>query len=220
MTNRLDQTRAVYDQVATEYAARIAGELDGKPLDRAFLEVFASTVDAGGRVCDAGCGPGHVARFLHDLGVSVYGIDLAPAMVAEALRLNPGIEFRTGDLTTLSGEPTDLAGIVAFYSLIHLPRERVASVLETMRHKLRPGGLVFIAFHIGTDELHIDEWWGHDVSLDFTFFGIQEMRGYLLQAGFELDWVFERAPYPGVEHPTRRAHMLARTDVPTGVAST
>ncbi len=219
MTYRTDHTRAVYDEVATEYASRIADELKGKPLDCALLDVFATSLGDGARICDAGCGPGHVARYLHDRGANVYGLDLSTAMVSEAIRRNPDIEFRIGDITDLAGEPTDLAGIVAFYSLIHLPREAVTAVLGNMRRHLRPNGRLFIAFHIGSDELHIDEWWGRSVSLDFTFFEVAEMRGYVEQAGFAIEWVVEREAYAGVEHPSRRAYVLARKpDLAVGLA--
>ena len=210
MPSRADQTRAVYDEVAAEYVSRISDELSGKPLDRALLEVFATRMVDGALACDAGCGPGHVARYLRDRGVDVYGLDLSPAMVAEATHLNPDIEFRVGDLTDVAHEPADLAGIVAFYSLIHLPREAVTETLRTMSRHLRPNGLLFVAFHIGAGELHIDEWWGRSVSLDFTFFEVAEMRRYGEEAGFEIEWVVEREPYPAVEHPTRRGYILAR----------
>lgn len=210
MTSRIDQTREVYDEVATEYATRISDELSGKPLDRALLDVFAKRMCLDGRVCDVGCGPGQVTRYLHDRGVNVSGVDLSPAMVSEAGRRNPDIDFRIGDLKCLDREPTDLAGIVAFYSLIHLPREAVSGTIRHLADHLRPSGLLFLAFHIGAGELHIDDWWGHAVSLDFTFFEVAEMRGYLEQAGLTLEWVVEREAYEGVEHPTRRAYMLAR----------
>lgn len=209
MNENMDQVRAAYDEVASEYATRISNELAGKPLDCALLDVFAKSVGPGPLVCDAGCGPGHVALYLHDRGVNVYGVDLSPMMVAEASRRCLGVEFQVGDFADLVAAPETLAGIVAFYSLLHLPRERVTSALTHMRNALRPGGLVFIAFHIGEETLHLDEWWGRTVSVDFTFFEIDEMKLYLTQAGYELDWVVERSPYIGVEHPTRRAYMLA-----------
>jgi SAM-dependent methyltransferase len=205
-----DRVRATYDEVASEYAARISDELEGKPLDRALLDVFAKHVGSGPRVCDAGCGPGHVARYLHDRGVNVYGVDLSPNMVAEASRRHPGIELRVGSLAEPLDAPDSLAGIVAFYSLIHLPREQVTPVLAEMWTALRPGGLVFLAFHMGNKVLHLEEWWGHAVVIDFIFFEIEEMKTYLKQAGYELEWVIERAPYAEVEHPSRRAYILAR----------
>jgi len=58
MTNRTDHTRAVYDEVATEYANRIADELKRKPLDRALLDVFATSLGDGARVCMRGVARG------------------------------------------------------------------------------------------------------------------------------------------------------------------
>jgi trans-aconitate methyltransferase len=55
-----------FDRVAAEYAHRIYGELDHKPLDRELLDRFAVQVQRIGSVCDLGCGPGHVTRYLHE----------------------------------------------------------------------------------------------------------------------------------------------------------
>lgn len=54
--------REGYDRVADEYAAHVAGALAGKPFDRALLERLEGLV--AGPILDAGCGPGHVARYL------------------------------------------------------------------------------------------------------------------------------------------------------------
>ena len=53
------------------------------------------------------------------------------------------------------------------------------------------------------------EWWGNPVRLDFVFFGVEEMSGYLREAGFEVESATEREPYPEVEAQTRRAYLLA-----------
>ena len=67
-------TQTSYDTVASDYAVRIANELKDKPLDRQLLDRFAASVS--GPVCDMGCGPGHVTRYLHECGVDVFGVDL------------------------------------------------------------------------------------------------------------------------------------------------
>ena len=59
-----------YDRVAAEYAAQLAGELAHKPFDREWLDRFAARVRGRGLACDVGCGPGHVARYLNDQGVT------------------------------------------------------------------------------------------------------------------------------------------------------
>ena len=94
-----DQTSAIrqsYDQIADEYARRIYHELQGKPFDRELLSRFAKASGGLWEVCDMGCGPGHVARYLQSLGANVFGLDISPAMAEQARRLNPGIQFSSG----------------------------------------------------------------------------------------------------------------------------
>ena len=199
-----------YDQVADEYVRRIVGELQHKPLDRQLLDRFAASVREVGPACDMGCGPGHVARYLHEHGVQVCGVDLSPAMVERARRLTPGVEFRQGDMMALEAPDGAWAGIAAFYSIIHISRDDMARALRELRRVLRPGGLLLLAFHIGEDTIHLDEWWSQKVSVDFFLFRSDEMAGYLGAAGFEIEEIVEREPYPEVEHQSRRSYVFAR----------
>ena len=103
--------QTTYDDLAAEYAARLSDELAGKPLDRSpLLDRFAEQVRGVGPACELGCGPGHVARYLHDRGVEVSGVDLSPAMLEQARRLHPGIAFRQADLLALDAEDGAFAG--------------------------------------------------------------------------------------------------------------
>ncbi len=210
MGHSLDNVQDSYDRVATEYARRIYGELEHKPLDRQLLDRFARAVQALGPVYDLGCGPGHVARYLHERGARVIGVDLSSAMVELARGLNPGIEFRQGNVLSLDIEDGASGGIVAFYSIIHVPRTEIAGALAEMKRVLRPGGLLFLAFHVGDETVHLDEWWGERVSVDFLFFRPQEICDSLRAAGFEIEEIVEREPYPDVEHQSRRAYIFAK----------
>ena len=115
--NQTSAIRQSYDQIADEYARRIYHELEGKPFNRALLSRFAGEVSGLGEVCDLGCGPGHVARYLQSLGAKVFGLDISPAMVEQARRLNPGIRFQVGDMLGLDRPDGTLAAIVAFYAM-------------------------------------------------------------------------------------------------------
>jgi SAM-dependent methyltransferase len=208
----MEQTSDVqrtYDRVAAEYVRRIYDELKHKPLDRELLDRFAARVPRGGRACDLGCGPGHVTRYLHERGVPISGVDLSPAMVDWAKRSSPGIEFRQGDLRALNVQDQAWDAIAAFYSIIHTPPARVVDALREIKRVLRPGGLLLLAFHAGDDVVHLDEWWGERVSVDFFFFRSEQMRCFLESAGFIVEEIIEREPYPEVEHPSRRAYVFA-----------
>jgi SAM-dependent methyltransferase len=202
--------QASYDAVADEYVRRISDELRHKPLDRSLLDRFANAVRHRGAVCDLGCGPGHVARYLKERGVDVVGYDLSPRMVEAARHLNPEINFHQADMTALDHADESWAGVVAFYSLIHIPPAEIAGTLRGFRRILRPGGLLLLAFHIGDETLHLDDWWEHKVNIDFFLFRPEEMARDLAAAGFDIEEIIEREPYPEVEHQSRRAYIFAR----------
>jgi len=210
-THTLQRTiRASYDTVADEYAARIAGELAHKPFDRQLLDTFAAQVKGHGLVADLGCGPGMVTQYLQDQGVKALGIDLSPRMIERASALHPRATFKCEDFTRLEVLDSQWAGIVAMYSLIHLPREEVQGVLRDFFRVLAPGGLMLLAFHLGSETRHASDWWDRPVQLDFVFFEMAEMLSYVWGAGFDSELHVERDPYPEIELQTRRGYILAK----------
>jgi SAM-dependent methyltransferase len=209
-THQSTACQTSYDLVAEEYVRRIFDELQHKPLDRELLDRFAVAVRDVGPVCDLGCGPGQVARYLHERGVQVFGVDLSAGMVEQARCLTPTITFRRGDMLALEATDESWAGIVAFYSIIHIPRADLPRALAEFLRVLRPGGKLLLAFHIGDEAVHLDEWWGHKVCVDFFFFRSEEMTQHLRNAGFEIEEIIEREPYAEVEHQSRRSYIFAR----------
>lgn len=205
-----DDTRASYDRVATEYARTIYGELAGKPFDRALLDRFAGRLRGRGVVCDMGCGPGQIARYLADRGLAMVGVDLSPGMLSQAAALNPDISFHAGDMRALDEPDGAWAGIAAFYSIIHIPPGEIVAALAELRRVLMPGGLLLLAFHIGDEVVRLEEMMGQAVAVDFWFYGPAQMSAWLGQAGYAVEEVIERGPYaPEVEHQSRRAYVLA-----------
>ncbi|GGQ64462.1 class I SAM-dependent methyltransferase [Kitasatospora griseola] len=148
----LTDIRDSYDTVAADYADRMRGVLAGAPYLRAALALFAELVHAGGGgpVADVGCGPGHVTAHLHGLGLDAFGIDLSPAMIDVARRDRPDLRFEVGSMTDLDLADESVAGLLAFWSLIHLPDDAVPAVFDRFRRVLRPGGPLLVGFHVGT----------------------------------------------------------------------
>ncbi|PYX76619.1 MAG: class I SAM-dependent methyltransferase [Acidobacteria bacterium] len=152
--DRFSELQDSYDRIADEYCKRIFDEPAHKPLDRQLLQRLANTVKSG-PICDVGCGPGHVARFLKSCEADVFGIDLSPRMIELAQRLTPEIQFFQGNMLSLEGADDSCGGIAAV---------------------LRPGGTLLLAFHVGKETVHEDELWGYQVSLDFKVLGIEGDR--------------------------------------------
>jgi ubiquinone/menaquinone biosynthesis C-methylase UbiE len=216
--NTTQSIRESYDRVADEYALRIFNELQHKPLDRELLNRFAAEIEGRGTVCDMGCGPGHVARYLRDVGSSVFGLDLSPQMIEQARRLNPDISFREGNMMGLGLEDRTLAGITAFYAIVNIPQEFLPLVFREMERVLQPDGLLLLAFHTGDEVLEEKELWGCPISMDFILFQPLAIRRYIEAAGLGIEEIIERGPYaPEVEYQSRRAYIFARK---TGLPST
>ncbi|HEX3529064.1 MAG TPA: methyltransferase domain-containing protein [Thermoanaerobaculia bacterium] len=203
--------RESYDSAAEAYAEHLAAELDQKPLDRHLLNWFAEATAGRGLVADLGCGPGHIARYLHDQGVQVAGIDLSPEMIRVAASLNPGLDFRTGDMKQLDLPDASLAGAVAFYSIVHFDSSELDPILRQVRRVLEPGGLFLLAFHAGSQVVHLDDLFGAAVSLDFRFHVPSEVIAALQSAHLKVIEHTEREPYEGAEYPSRRCYLLATT---------
>lgn len=202
--------RESYDSAAQAYAEHLFTELERKPLDRHLLNRFAEEMRGRGVVAELGCGPGQVGRYLHEQGVQVEGIDLSPAMIEVAARLNPGIGFRVGDIEHLDVPDRAYAGVVLFYSLVHFDTPQLGRVFEEVRRVLAPGGSALVAFHIGDEVVRVDELYGAPVALEFHFFPSSVVIAALRSAGLAVTEHVEREPYEGAEYPSRRCYLFAR----------
>jgi SAM-dependent methyltransferase len=212
----LSTTRTAYDIVAADYTEAFDAELESLALDRALFAAFAELVRAAGpaTVADVGCGPGHVTTYLHSLGLDAFGIDLSPEMVRAARQAHPGLRFDEGSMTALDIPDGSLGGVVALYSIIHIPPDQLPAVFAEFGRILAPGGYALVAFQVGDDELnHRTEWFGHAIALDRYWFTPDAVADRLIAAGFEIRAQVTREP-DGPAEKVRRAFVLARMPRP------
>ncbi|MDV7242111.1 MULTISPECIES: class I SAM-dependent methyltransferase [Rhodococcus] len=115
----------------------------------------ARLVDAmlgrGGRVLDAGCGPGRLGGYLHEAGHVVVGVDVDPVLIAAAEEDYPGPTWLVGDLAELDlpgrGVKADFDVIVCAGNVMTFlaPSTREAVLAGFARH-LGPAGRVVVGF--------------------------------------------------------------------------
>ncbi|MCG5469768.1 class I SAM-dependent methyltransferase [Micromonospora sp. LAH09] len=164
----LADTRTSYDTVAVSYAHLVGGLLAEAPHERAALALFADLVNGGGGgpVADVGCGTGRITAHLRTLGVDAFGIDLSPGMIAVARRDHPGLRFEVGSMTDLDLADGSVAGLIAWYSLIHIPDDQLDAVLGHFHRVLRPGGPLLLGFHVGDETtLKTEGYGGHPMKV-------------------------------------------------------
>ena len=197
-----DELRSTYDVVASEYETRFLHELEGKPRDRELLERFAQFV--GDPVVEIGCGPGHIGAFVRARGRRVVGLDLSGEMARRARgRLDAAL---TGDMRRLPLASGRVGGLLAFYSIIHLPRDEVEGALREFHRVLRPGGRVLLSAHEGKGHVERDDFLEEKVPFIATLFVLDELVAATTAAGLDVT-LAERRPSYETESGTVRLYV-------------
>jgi ubiquinone/menaquinone biosynthesis C-methylase UbiE len=209
MGQDLRRIEKTYDALAEEYAREFIGEHAKKPMDREMLRRFAREIGDRRPVWDFGCGPGQTAEYLRILGLTISGLDLSEKTLEQARKIHPGLHFRKGNMLELPFDSDSIAGVVNFYAIVHFTKGQVASAFREIFRVLQPGGLLLLAFHIGKETIHLDEYLEKPVDIDFMFFTTEYISGCLEKVGFEKIEIIEREPYTEVEYPSRRAYVFA-----------
>jgi SAM-dependent methyltransferase len=148
-----------------------------------------------GTVLDLGCGPGHITGHLHSLGVDARGIDLVPEFIAHARAAHPDVDFRLGSMERLDAADHSVAGILAWYSLIHLAPQDVDGVLAEFRRVMAPGGRLVVGLVDGDEVGAFD----HRVVTAYRW-PVEEFSERLARAGFTAV-EHQRRPAEGTQRP-------------------
>ena len=156
----------------------------------------AAEVTEGVQVLDVASGPGYMAAAAAARGAHVIGVDFSDAMVKEARRRYPEVEYRAGDAEELSFPDARFDSLVMNFGLLHL--ERPERALGEAHRVLRPKGRVAftvwddpsvaVGFQIVLDA--IEKWGDLNVLLPpgppfFRYRDPEEARKALVEAEFE-----------------------------------
>ena len=128
-----------FENAGWERAAEFYGDAFGAlTAQTAPALLDAAGAAAGTRLLDVASGPGFIAAAASQRGAAVTGLDFARAMVVEARRRHPSIEFREGDAEALPFADASFDAVVMNFGMLHLAQPD-AAIAEADR-VLRPGG--------------------------------------------------------------------------------
>lgn len=171
-----------YDALADRFLSW-AERVHGDPRPR-LIERFMDGLPNGADVIDLGCGAGVPTAARLAERFSVTGVDISAAQIDRARRLVPEARFVRADMTEFDPGDDGVDGVVACYSLIHLPAEVQPTMLARIASWLRPGGRVLATLGTGGGDWS-GEWLG--VPMFFSSIEPDAARAALTGAGLEID---------------------------------
>jgi SAM-dependent methyltransferase len=132
-------------------ASYVAALREEKPLRQTRLEVDfvlgRLRLPAGARILDLPCGYGRHAALLARRGFRVVGVDLSPAMLAEARRRyaeGPRLRFRRADMRHIAYRDEFDAVVNLYTSFGYFTPAQNVAALRRMARALRSGGRLLI----------------------------------------------------------------------------
>lgn len=131
-----------YEAIAATF---IAGR--GSPKTRAIavgvpiVRSWAATLPPGGAVLDLGCGPGDpITHVLIDAGLSPYGVDASPTMVAAFRERFPDVPVECNSVENSNFFGRTFDGVIAWGLIFLLEPEVQADLIRKVANVLVPGG--------------------------------------------------------------------------------
>jgi 2-polyprenyl-3-methyl-5-hydroxy-6-metoxy-1,4-benzoquinol methylase len=179
-----------YDRMAEQYLAIKDPE---DPLALAALEDLAAILPGEAAVLDLGCGAGvPVTRRLAGGGFVVTGVDISARQLELAQQNVPEGTFLKADMAEVDFEPETFDAVVAFHSIIHVPRSEHPALLGRIHRWLRPEG-VFLATMTLTDYEGRDEnWEGWGAPMVWSHYDGDTNVAMLREAGFGIRYAEPR----------------------------
>ena len=147
-------------------------------------------------ILDVACGTGlHLAAFV-DLGLEVEGVELVPAMIAEARTRAPDVPIHAGDMRTFRRDRRFDAVVCLFSAIGYMTTvDDLRTALATMRDHLVGGGVLLVEPWFKPDDWH-----------DGAVFGEGAEEGDLAVARATRSW------REGDESVSEMHYALARPD--------
>ncbi len=192
--------RGAYSSMSERYIGLFDGDWQSHEDDTALVRRHLTGLP--GPVLDLGCGPGHWTAYLHSFGADVTGVDMVPEFIAHARANHSGPEFRLGSMTEVDAPEPSVAGILSWYSTIHLPPTELDRVLAAFRRLLASSGMLVVGFFDSDDEVAAFD---HAVVTVYRW-PVDVFAERLKKAGFA---EVERLRYQSAERPDRKYAAIA-----------
>ena len=178
-----DLVAAGYDLVARTYTE--AAQESNETRER-YTRLLVGRLPEGGDVLDLGCGSGVPTTRALAESFAVTGVEISSVQLGRAREAIPNARFVLADMSRLELEEASYDGVVALYSIIHVPRDRQRSLLESIYSWLRPGGVFVASLASKGSEAWVEDDF-HGAPMYWSSFDAATNERMVRDVGFEIE---------------------------------
>ncbi len=153
---------------------------------REWLRPLFEELAQGSLVLDLGCGCGVPADRMLVERFRVTGVDISDVQIERARRLVPAAEFLRADMTELEFPDGRFGGVLALYSLIHVPLDDQPPMLRRIHRWLRPGGLGLVITGHAAFTGYDANWLGSPGAMFWSHADADTYQRWLEESGFHV----------------------------------
>ncbi|MEO0469151.1 MAG: class I SAM-dependent methyltransferase [Bacteroidota bacterium] len=180
-----DIIRSGYNQISADYHAR---RLTKQAINRQYFDALSDHLPAEGKMLDLGCGSGiPVTKCFADKGFAVTGVDISEKMIEIARKEVPNGAFFVADMCQLSFPENHFDLILSTFAIIHVPREKQATLFQNLKYWLKKGGRAYLVLGSEDKAMEIKEDW-HGVEMYWSHFDPETYQTLLTEIGFKMVW--------------------------------
>jgi 2-polyprenyl-3-methyl-5-hydroxy-6-metoxy-1,4-benzoquinol methylase len=192
--DKYQETFNTWNKVAAPYQDKF---MDMDLYNETYRFICQNISKNGAKLLEIGCGPGNISKQLlsERPDFDIYGIDIAPNMIALAKINNPTAHFEVMDCRAIDTLQTKFDGIIAGFCLPYLSEEDSEKLLADAAALLTENGLLYISFVEGTPEASGFIAGSSGDRVYFYYHHLDTLKEQLLRNNFELLKIFHVA-YP------------------------
>ncbi len=179
--NKVQHTKKVYEKTAEHYDSIRRDVSEMKYLTDFFIKNVK-----GNEILDMGCAAGRDAKYFHDEGLDVTGIDFTKKFIQMSRLKAPKARFIQMDIRDLKFKDDKFDGIWCCAALLHIRKKQDKKTLKGFRRILRNNGLLYISVKKGTGEKMVmkEEYLGNEKF--FAFYDKEEFEELVKKSGFKI----------------------------------
>lgn len=184
-----NRVREAYGSPRLNVEGILGSEVSPNDPDRTIIEPWADLID--GQILDVGSATGRWTSHLAARGSSIEGLEPADRLIDFARSEHPSIMFHHGLIEDFTDTEGEWAGILAWYSVIHMGPEELPRTLAAFRALLEDGGSLLMSFFSGPRLEPFD----HPITTAFRW-PMADILQALYYAGFTVSEQHSNPPTP------------------------